>query len=46
MSSKTNYRKVRKGKEEVPKNEVRITKRSALRNYVAYALSLFREHGY
>lgn len=37
------YRKVRKDGEKAPDNEVRITKRKPLRNYVTYVLSQFRE---
>ena len=39
------YRKVRKDGEKAPDNEVRITKRKPLRNYVTYVLSQFRERG-
>jgi len=37
------YRKVRNTAEKAPDNEVRITKRKPLRNYVTYVLSQFRE---
>jgi DNA-binding protein Alba len=37
------YRKVRNQPEKAPDNEVRITKRKPLRNYVTYVLSQFRE---
>jgi DNA-binding protein Alba len=37
------YRKVRNTPEKAPDNEVRITKRKPLRNYVTYVLSQFRE---
>jgi DNA-binding protein Alba len=39
------YRKVRNKSETTPDNEVRITKRKPLRNYVTYVLSQFRERG-
>jgi len=41
MSDK--YIKVRNTAEKAPDNEVRITKRKPLRNYVTYVLSQFRE---
>lgn len=37
------YIKVRNNAEKAPDNEVRITKRKPLRNYVTYVLSQFRE---
>jgi DNA-binding protein Alba len=39
------YRKVRNKSEAAADNEVRITKRKPLRNYVTYVLSQFRERG-
>lgn len=39
------YRKVRNTSEKAPDNEVRITQRKPLRNYVTYVLSQFRERG-
>ena len=39
------YRKLKNLSERAPDNEVRITKRKPLRNYVTYVLSQFRERG-
>ena len=39
------YRKVRNTSEKAPDNEVRITQKKPLRNYVTYVLSQFRERG-
>jgi len=39
------YIRVEKPKEKAPDNEVRITKRTNISNYVTYVLAQFREKG-
>lgn len=39
------YRRINKGGERAPDNEVRITMKKPMRNYVTYVLSQFRERG-